>query len=289
MLALSLAVLSFPDRTAVAPSRLWNRELARLQVAINTSSSDFEKTTLLREYVGALIDIGRPDDRTRKIYQSVNFDSFDPAEFYPLFRRHALAAECGITTFFYIKLLHAFGFKAYQYSFGFTEQPFAEFIHSVALVEIEFHGGKRLIIQDPYLDLTYHTPQGEPIDFFDFLSALKQKHYEQIVMAPSTVMTGLLVPDASLYYPYLTAQCRALLDAKLRGGHGSPRTRIQITRSYPELMQSACGNFEEAFRAAMRVHGLNAPFVYSYTLRASDLVGSADSFEMQRKIDSILR
>jgi hypothetical protein len=108
-------------------------------------------------------------------------------------------------------------------------------------------------------------------------------------MAPSTVITGLLIPDASLYYPYLSAHCRALLDAKLRGSHGSLRTRIQITRSYPELMQSACGNFEDAFREAMRVHGLNEPFLYSYTLRASDLVGSADSLEIQHKIDSILR
>jgi hypothetical protein len=135
---ISLVVL---DPTAVPPRRLWYEELARLKRHLDAMPSDLEKTTYLRQYVGGLIDIGRPDERTRLLYH--------PAEFYPGFRGHRLLAECGITTFFYIKLLQAFRFKAYQYSFGFTEQPYARFIHSVVLVTIDFRGTPRLIIQDP--------------------------------------------------------------------------------------------------------------------------------------------
>ena len=114
----------------------WEHEVARLASHLSTLASDVEKTTFLRHYTGQLIDIGRPDGRTQTRYQSLNFDSFDAAEFYPLFSDDRVPAACGITSFFYIKLLHRFGFKAYRYSFGFTGKPYERFIHSVALVEI---------------------------------------------------------------------------------------------------------------------------------------------------------
>jgi hypothetical protein len=284
-----LIALVVLDPTAVPPRRLWYEELARLKRHLDAMPSDLEKTTYLRQYVGGLIDIGRPDERTRVLYQSVNFENFNPAEFYPGFRGHRLLAECGITTFFYIKLLQAFRFKAYQYSFGFTEQPYARFIHSVVLVNIDFRGTQRLIIQDPYLDLTYREPEGAPIDFFNFLTALNSKEFGRIVMDSSSVETSLQVPDPSLYYAFLSESCRASMAAALRREDGSLRTRIPIIRSYATLMQSPCGNFEAAFVDAMRKHELPEPFVYSYTLRASELVGSPDHREMQERIDAVRR
>src|SRR5208283_2076934 len=228
LLVLCLMALIVLDPTAVPPRRLWYQELTRLKRQLDAMPSDFEKTTFLRQYVGGLIDIGRPDDRTRHLHQSVNFENFDAAEFYPRFRGHSLPAECGITTFFYIKLLQAFGFKAYQYSFGFTEKPYARFIHSIVLVKIDFQGTQRLIIQDPYLDLTYRNPEGAPIDFFDFLAALKRKDFEHIVMDASSVTTSLQVPEPSSYYPFLSESCRVSMTAALRREDGSLRTRIPI-------------------------------------------------------------
>jgi hypothetical protein len=250
--------------------------------------SDFEKTTFLRQYVGGLIDIGRPDDRAAQLYRSVNFESFDAAEFYPMFRGHTLPAECGITTFFYIKLLQAFGFKAYQYSFGFTEQPYERFIHSVVLVDINFHGTQRLIIQDPYLNLTYRDPEQAPIDFLDFLAALNRKEFEHIFMDASSVATSLQVPDPS-YYSFLSESCRISLSAALRREDGSLRKRIPVIRNYATLMRSPCDNFEAAFEDAMRKHKLQEPFDYSYTLRASELVGSPDHGQVQERIDAARR
>jgi len=289
LLVLCLMALIVLDPTAVPPRRLWYQELTRLKRQLDAMPSDFEKTTFLRQYVGGLIDIGRPDDRTRHLHQSVNFENFDAAEFYPRFRGHSLPAECGITTFFYIKLLQAFGFKAYQYSFGFTEKPYARFIHSIVLVKIDFQGTQRLIIQDPYLDLTYRNPEGAPIDFFDFLAALKRKDFEHIVMDASSVTTSLQVPEPSSYYPFLSESCRVSMTAALRREDGSLRTRIPIIRSYASLMQSPCGNFEAAFVDVMRKHELQEPFQYSYTLRASELVGSPDYGEMQERIDAVRR
>src|ERR1700744_3574451 len=155
LLGLCIAALIVIDPTATPPERLWNREFTKLKRQVDALPSDLSKTTFLREYVGGLIDLGQLDDATKTFYKSVDFESFDVAQFYPRFHAHSLAAECGITTFFYIKLLQAFGFSAYQYSFGFTEQPYTRFIHSVVLVDIAFEGRRRLIIQDPYLDLSY--------------------------------------------------------------------------------------------------------------------------------------
>ena len=272
-----------------AHARLWEAELARLQAQLQAWPSDFDKTTFLREYTGALIDIGRPDRDTRRLFQSVDFDSFDPAEFYPEFRHDRIPAACGITSCFYIKLLQAFGFKAYQYSFGFTEAPYERFVHSVALVDIEFRGTKRLVIQDPYLNLTYRTRGGEPMDFFEFLSALKQHAYERIVMDASSLRTSLLVKDPAVYYPYRSHACRDLMAAAFRRADGTLRTQVPISRDYVTLMQSPCSSFEADFVEAMRRHGMSQPFIYAYTLRAADLVGAPDHAELQRRIDRILQ
>jgi hypothetical protein len=275
------------DRPAIPSQRMWGFELERLKRQLDSLPTDLEKTSFLREYVGGLIDIGRPDGRATRLYQRVDFENFDNAAFYPWYRTHNLAAECGITTFFYIKLLQTFGFKAYQYSFGFNEQPYSQFIHSVVLVNIEFHGVRRLIIQDPYLDLTFRDRENGPIDFFDFLAALNERKFSRIVTETSSVTTSLEVPEPSLYLAFLEGNCRERFAAALRREDGSLSSRIPLVRSYATLMQSPCFNFEAAFVDAMRKHGINEPFLYSYTLRASDLVGSPDHREIQKRIDAV--
>ena len=287
-LCLTLGVAAACESRPATPTP-WASEVARLSEHLHTLPSDLEKTTHLRRYAGELLDIGRPDDATQRRYRALSFDAFDPAEYYPLFRDDSLPANCGITSFFYIKLLQAFGFKAYQYSFGFRDEPYQRFIHSVALVEIRVNGSPRLIIQDPYLNLTYRTQDGQPIDFYEFLTALRRRRYGDIVMDASSLSTALLVPDASLYQPFLSKECWAGMSGALTRPDGSRRSSLPILRSYATLMQSACGDFEGQFVEAMRAHGLNEPFLYAYTLRASDLVGTADHPDVQRRIDAILR
>jgi hypothetical protein len=272
----------------VSSAALWESELSHVRKQLARQESDFDKTTWLREYTGALIDIGRADADTMRLHRSVDLASFDAAEFYPHFRGDRMPAACGITSFFYIKLLHALGFKAYQYSFGFTEAPYERFIHSVALVEIDFAGSKRLIVQDPYLDVVYRTTEGEPIDFFEFLTAIKEQQYESIVMHTSSQATSLLVSDPELYYPYLNSECRALLAGALQSSTGTMRTRLPIARNYMTLMRSPCDAFEDAFVDAMREHGITGPFIHAYTLRAADVVGSSDHGALQQRIDQAL-
>lgn len=272
----------------------WSAELARLRSILDTLSTDFEKTSFLRTYTGKLIALGLIDfwlldTRISKLYRSVDFESFDLSVFFPLFKNHTVPAECGLTTYFYIKLLQRCGFKAYQYSFGFNKPPHQRCVHSVTLVEIVFNGTKRLIIQDPYLNLTYRHRDTDPLDFFDFLSALKRRDYGFVVMDSPPVTTTLLVPDVTLYEQHLTCEDKqAMLDA-LQQPDGQIKTKLTITRDYATLMQSPSDNLENEFLAALRDHGHRQPFLYAYTFRASPLVGDFDWQQIQGKIDAILR
>jgi hypothetical protein len=145
---------------------------------------------------------------------------------------------------------------------------------------------RRLIIQDVYLNLTYRE---EPIDIAGFLMALKQKNYERIVMDAGSVTTLLLVPDTQLYFPYLSESCQALMAKALMRPDGSLKTELPIARDYATLVQTSCDGFERGFVDALRQNGFPEPFIYAYTLRASDMVGTSDHGEVQRRIDRNLR
>ncbi len=276
-------------RLSPGTSQRWSRELANLRERLVEFPFDFEKTVYLREYVGALIGIGYPDEETDRLFRSVDFRSFHPAAFYALFKDRRLPASCGITTFFYIKLLHEFGFPAYQYSFGFKSEAFRRFIHSVALVQITFRGSPRLVIQDPYLNLTYRTVCQDPIDFFEFLAAIGNREYDSIAMDSPPLMAHLRVTDAATYLTRLKGAQKEAFEKALRRTDGSISTEIPIVRSYETLLRTPYDDFESGFIAAMRHHGWNEPFLYAYRLRAADLVGSPDHSALQQKIDSVLR
>jgi len=268
---------------------LWEKEFSRLRLQLEMLSSDFARTTFLREYTGSLIAIGRPDADASSLLSSGSFESLDLAEIYPALKSHAVPAECGITSLFYIKLLRVSGFKAYQYSFGFTEKPYEHFIHSVGLVEIDFTGARRLIIQDPYCSLTYRNLQGDPIDFFEFLTAIKHRQYERIVMDSSSVMTSLVIPDIRAYFPSLSDACKAVMTEAFKSSDGSLKTKIPITRNYATLMQSPYHHVENAFVEALHQHGFDEPFLYAYTLRAANIAGERGRGDLQRRIDAVLR
>jgi hypothetical protein len=267
-----------------ADRRLWRDELARLRTDIRNLPSDFDRVVALREYVGRLIGVGQPDPTTAELYRTVDFASFDPAKFYTLFREQRQPAECGITSFFYIMLLQACGFRAWQYSFGFRHAPYRRFIHSVALVEV----GSRLVIQDPYLNLTYRTTSQEPMDFFEFLRAVRERRYSSIVTDSPPLTTFLTVHDPAQYNCQMDDTRKALFTAALQKDNGAFATEIPVIRNYETFMKSPGDDFESGFAAALRSNGFDEPFLYAWLLRAADLVGSAGYLALRRKIDAAL-
>ncbi len=207
---------------------MWAREFERVRLHLANLSSELEKTTFVREYTGSLIAIGRPDAHANREFSSISFESLDLAEIYPALKSHALPAECRVTSLFYLKILRDLGFKGYQYSFGLTEEPYKQFIHSIGLIEIEFQGSRRLIVQDPYWNLTYRDIRGNPMDFFEFLRTIKDRHYEHIAMDASSVMTSLVITDPSVYFPPLSEVCQTVMTRAFAGSDGSRKTEIPI-------------------------------------------------------------
>jgi hypothetical protein len=275
--------VGFPGRAE------WEAELKSLTQRLLTLDSEFERTTFLREYTGGLIAIGRPDAQALRRLRIKDFASVDLADVYSALKSHDLPAECGVTSLFCMKLLRSFGFLAYQYSFGFTQKPYERFIHSIVLVEVDFEGAKRLIIQDPYWNLTYRDTRGAPIDFFAFLAAIRQREYVRIFMDASSVITSLVITDTSEYFPFLSDACKDVMTEGFRNKDGSTKTSIPILRNYATLMQSPYHHVENAFVEALRQHGIAEPFLYTYTIQAARLVGAPQCAEIQKKIDAILR
>jgi len=269
--------------------RAWPLEVERLAARVRALPSDFEKVEWLRRYVGTLLDVGRLEPAVEQRYRSVDFASFDPAAFYPLFKSDTWPADCGITTFFYLKLLHAFGFSAYQYSFGFTAPPYDRFIHSVVLVDVNVEGERRLVVEDPYLNLTFRHPDGRPLDVFELFAALKRRDYGAVVVDAGTLTTALLVPDPAQYLHRLSPACQSELLTALARPDGSLAVRMPIARDIATMLRSPCDPFERLFEQAMRDHGIDEPFLYAYRLRAADMVGSSDHAAVQRRIDEARR
>jgi len=268
--------------------RLWHAELANLRRQLERVESDFEKTTLLREYTGSLIAIGRPAERTARRFGSTSFHSLDLTKAYPALKSHALPAECGVTSLFYIKMLGSLGYTAYQYSFGFREKPYKRLVHSVGLVEIDFREVRRLIVQDPYWNLTYCDREGAPIDFFAFLAAIKSRQYEQITVEMSSVATSLVISDTTVY-PAMSDACKAIMARAFTNSDGSRKAEIPIARNYTTLMQSPYHHVENMFVQALHEHGFHEPFLYAYTLQTANVAGDRGSRDLQRKISATLR
>jgi len=267
----------------------WKKEIARLDSILNTLSTDFEKTSMLREYCGELLDIGLIDQSANSYYNSLTLEDLDLEQFYHHFSNDGTAAQCGLTSLFYIKLVEKFGYNAHQYSFGFIEPPYSRFIHSFPLVEILDGEKKKLIVQDPYLGLSFRDSTGSPLDFFDFLSLLMNKEYGGFEFDTSTVSTYLLVPDTSLYWPYLNDSCKAEMLKNIKNENHGIKDKIPILRNYSTLLQAPCNHFENGFLEAMRANGYDEPFVFAYTLRVNTMIGSHQTKLIQDRIDYYLR
>jgi hypothetical protein len=284
----SCSPASQSEQHTEATKLMWQKELVRIESVLRRFPTDYEKTTYLRRYCAGLIDVGRPTAEALDYYRQTTFDNFQAYQFYYVFKQDSLPAACGITGQFYLKLAQHFGYKAYLYSFGFTDDAYARYIHSFPLVEIQYKGKKRLIVQDPYLNLTYSDKTGEPLDFYLFLKRVKRHDYQGIKLDTSVVRTALLVADTTLYWPYLNDSCRALMRQLILKPNGKIVRKIPFNRSYNTLMRSPCDPFETGFIQALSAHGYDQPFLYAYSLRVNTMVGSADVQKVQSSIDSLL-
>ncbi|HXH20104.1 MAG TPA: hypothetical protein VNJ07_13595 [Chitinophagales bacterium] len=146
------------------------------------SDSDFGKLNEIRNYLAQRIDLGNTKSKLKNEYYNMPWDSFSPYQCITLFKENKLTANCGITSYALAKLYAEAGYKTYVYNCGYAGTPFT---HEFNLVEMQ---GK-LILQDAYYNLTAVDSTGEPKDFLQFLSEIRQCNYHNIFIRSDEILT----------------------------------------------------------------------------------------------------
>lgn len=96
-------------------------------------------------------------------------------EIFDIFRKQKGGVDCSGISYSLLKIYTDLGFEAYSYSAGI-----GDFTHVIVLINTEYKGKKILLVEDPLFNITYISPNGDPIDFIEMLKLIKQKEYSKI-------------------------------------------------------------------------------------------------------------
>lgn len=147
----------------------------------DTSLSDWEKVNILRQWAHSNTDFGENPSSGRKISTLGDGESVirkDAFEAYAYFMKDSGAVMCQGASIPLMKLYQDYGYEAITYGAG----DFDTFGHAVVVVKINHNGKELWSIQDPMFDTTLIYPSGEPYDFFDMLSSLKQDDINNLIV-----------------------------------------------------------------------------------------------------------
>jgi hypothetical protein len=175
-----------PDQpTASNPSALQRRILADMPELGDPNLNDWSRIKLIRRWSYQTADLAATKETLLPFYATMW--RMDLSEILKAFDADQGGVWCGGAASVMEKALRAFGYdEPVILSYGFLDLKLLT--HAVVLVPIH-HGGETLLtIQDPYFNLTYTTDAGEPVDYFDLLSALKNDREVQMVIESDTRM-----------------------------------------------------------------------------------------------------
>lgn len=99
-------------------------------------------------------------------------------EIFDIYKKQIGGVDCRGISYSLLKVYTDLGFEAYSYSAGI-----GDFTHVIVLVNTEYKGKKILLVEDPFFNVTYTTPKGDPLDFIEMLKLIKQKKYGEIVIS----------------------------------------------------------------------------------------------------------
>ena len=115
-------------------------------------------------------------------------------EIFQAFMQDKGGVWCGGAAKTYYKLCREYGFKCHMINLGYLSGGLS---HVTTVVEINRKGAGMLVIQDPYLNTCYMDLSGEPMDYFEFLTKLKNRGHESIAAEVNEQQTRYyLVPSA---------------------------------------------------------------------------------------------
>ncbi len=144
---------------------------------------DWTRTTLLREWVAEHVDVEL--EKTLD-YEAAGLYSDHPGEVMANFFADRGGVWCAGFAHALLRIYELFDIPCYYFAFGWPDAE-THVTHAVTLVEIEHEGEQRIVVQDPYLNLTLADAAGAPLDIRDMLRLLKQGEHERIQVRQATV------------------------------------------------------------------------------------------------------
>lgn len=153
----------------------WAIQKKRLDDTLRQCHTDFQKTTILREFVAKHADLGFKTTDVEQL--DTNWYNQDIAYFYTVFEQDRASAKCGVVSRMLQLLYDLYGFESVRYDMGKLNSSLT---HVTTLVNIVQEGKKQLIVQDAMFNYTLTDTKGQAKDFYTLLGELKQNKTDDV-------------------------------------------------------------------------------------------------------------
>ncbi|HEY4712608.1 MAG TPA: bZIP transcription factor [Dehalococcoidia bacterium] len=141
----------------------------------NGQLDDWEKVKLLRQWAHEHVDWGSECTLMSQEQYRKFSDADAPTEF-AMFLKDECAVWCLGTAWALMRLYEAYGYEAYCLGVGIP----GGMTHAMTLVRISHNGSGILTVQDATFDISYVNSNGEPYDYFDLLTVVKNRRHDLV-------------------------------------------------------------------------------------------------------------
>jgi hypothetical protein len=255
LLGLSACQQNEATTTDTQATLKWQSTLDSLEKELAPLDDKVAQTTLLRNYAGALLDVGFVPESLNQRYRSMIISDTNVVYWHNLFLTDAVPTHCDVISKFYVYLLSQFGFKATNYTYGLKNTSFT---HTVTAIDIGSADQPYIILQDPTLATLYLDQEGEAIHLPELWTSLKQGDATKINWSTDTIQThALVIPEAAeavTSYLGATADCETTLAEYHDKRKDNPNVKSAFYRHY-RAWADHCDRFDQRFLAALEEAG----------------------------------
>ena len=263
----------------------WQNARKKLEDTLTISENDFQKTTILREFVAAHADMGNGVQDVENTF--ADWYKMSIAELFTIFHNDLAAAKCGVISTMLQKLYEDFGYQSVTYDMGAKGTPQT---HVTTLVEIKSEGKKVLLPQDATFNYTLVNENEKPLDFFALLAALKARNAEDVLRKESAnpiyVESLLSYQDDLGKFIDEHKMCKHKISKTIPATDSTKVHKMLFQRDLNMIFE--CSHEGEKYLDMLGQRGYPRDFNYLYLLPINGVKG-ADVDKIQQKMDSILQ
>lgn len=263
LLILSILIFSACQRQQLEPKydehQTYAEFLQYLQSSIDTMSSDFEKTSYIREKTAELIDVGYGVRDAKTIDK--NWPSWVAERYYNVFLRDSATVHCGGSAHFLKGVYKDLGYRATTYDMGCAD---AAITHQLTLVWSEQE--QDYWVQDAFLNVSVKDNQNQPLPFNSLISLLAQHKSNEIKVeqgdykfAPNWDSSGM---NLAFRLQKMDDSIRIYFMEKILSANNLSSTYLSIEREYSDVSFAT----EYVFNSCLKENNLPNDLLYMFLL-----------------------